>query len=516
MEFSKKEIHTSVLTQSKYSQLTVDDDFTIEDTKGDMEKLVAKDGHVIVESVTAEDGKIQVTGCVCVHVLYRTGGEIPKLCEFQSEIPFEDTVNCDGASMSSQVDCHSHLEDITVSMINSRKLEVRGLIGNNVNVYEEMNVNSATDLAPGEGVECQYKDVAYSQVVLAKRDVLKLREELDIPQNKPNIHEILWQSVALRNMETKSGDDKLLVRGEVEIFVLYKGGEERLPVQSLFSVRSLYREIACVGANEGMVLDVDYVLGKGDISIRQDTDGEDRVLGCDYNVDMNIRLYEDCSEKLLADVYSPNAELLPKREILDYENLLLRNAAKAKVTARKQIGNDKTKLLQICHVYGDVDIDDVEAGETGVEINGVIKCSVLYIATGEDPMSCVETDIPFSYTADTVPLSKEDSVRIRPCLDQLNASLLNSEELEIKAQVNLNISVFSKGECDVITDMQVLPIDEARKAAQPGIVGYVVKKGDSIWSIAKQYYATTESIMKLNNLESESVKEGDRLLIVKS
>ena len=26
MEFSKKEIHTSVLTQSKYSQITVDDD----------------------------------------------------------------------------------------------------------------------------------------------------------------------------------------------------------------------------------------------------------------------------------------------------------------------------------------------------------------------------------------------------------------------------------------------------------------------------------------------------------
>ena len=41
MEFSKKEIHTSVLTQSKYSQITVDDDFTIPDSKGDMEKMQA-------------------------------------------------------------------------------------------------------------------------------------------------------------------------------------------------------------------------------------------------------------------------------------------------------------------------------------------------------------------------------------------------------------------------------------------------------------------------------------------
>ena len=132
MEFSKKEIHTSVLTQSKYSQITVDDDFTIPDSKGDMEKIVAKEGHILLESMIPEDGKVRITGSVCVRVLYRTGGDIPRLCQFQSEIPFEDVVNCDGVSSSSQVDCHSQLEDLTVSMINSRKLEVRGLIGTSV------------------------------------------------------------------------------------------------------------------------------------------------------------------------------------------------------------------------------------------------------------------------------------------------------------------------------------------------------------------------------------------------
>ena len=101
-------------------------------------------------------------------------------------------------------------------------MEVRGLIGTSVNVYEEMCIDAATGIEQGEGVACQYRDVTYSQVVLAKRDVLKVREELEIPQNKPNIQEILWQCVALRNMETKAGDEKLLVRGEIEIFILYK------------------------------------------------------------------------------------------------------------------------------------------------------------------------------------------------------------------------------------------------------------------------------------------------------
>ena len=161
-------------------------------------------------------------------------------------------------------------------------------------------------------------------------------------------------------------------------------------------------------------------------------------------------------------------------------------------------------------------LDDVVVGENGAEITGVVKCCVLYIATGDDPMSSVEVEIPFSYTADTVPLAQEDSVRIHPCIDQLTASLLNSEEIEIKAQINLNISVFAKGESQAMTDLQILPIDEAKKAAQPGIVGYVVQKGDSMWSIAKKYYASIDAIKQLNNLESDYVSEGDRLLIVKS
>lgn len=205
MEFSKKEIHTSVLTQSKYSQITVDDDFTIPDGKGDMEKLVAKEGHIILESMVPEDGKVRIEGFVCVRVLYRTGGEIPRLCEFQSEIPFEDVVTCDGVTSASQVDCHSQLEDLTVTMINPRKLEVRGLIGNQVNVYEDMYMEAATGIAQGEGVDCQYGELNFSQIVQSKRDVLKIREELEIPQNKPNIQEVLWQCVALRNMESKAG-----------------------------------------------------------------------------------------------------------------------------------------------------------------------------------------------------------------------------------------------------------------------------------------------------------------------
>ncbi len=516
MEFNRKDIHTSVLCASRYSQLTIDDDFNIPDTKGDIDKIIAKSGYVVLEEISTEEGRVNVTGMVYFKALYKTTGDKAELEVYESEIPFEDHVNVDGINRSNQADCQCRLEDLTVTMINSRKLEVRGLIGNAVSVYENVSTNAATDLENGQGIECQYRDAVITETRISKHDLFKIKEEIEIPQNKPNISEIMWSEISLRNMECKAQDDKINVRGEVEIFIIYRGQEEHLPIQYLFSVRAISKEVECIGAEEGMILEAELSLGKGDVSVRPDTDGEERVIAVDYGVDMNIKLYEDMDVRLLSDLYSPQVEITPKREGFYYENLLMRNLAKTKITHRKRIVDEQAKLLQICHVYGCVEVDDVTIHENHVDTSGVVKASVLYVSADDEPMSCMEVDIPFEYTVDTVTLSPDASVRIVPSLDQLSANLLNSEEVEIKAQVNLGISIFTRTDTSVIVDMTVEPIDYKKKAAMPGIVGYVVAPGDTIWSIARKYYATTESIREINHLDNDYIKEGDRLLIVKS
>lgn len=516
MDFSRKDIHTSILKASRYSQLTIDEDFNIPDSKEDIDKVIAKDGYVVVDEVISEENRVKVIGEVYFKLLYKTVSEKPDIEVYEGSIPFEDQVNVDGINRNNIADSQCRLEDLTISVINSRKIEVRGLIGDAVSAYEDIKINAATDLENAQGIECQYKKIVSTDTVISKRDVCKIKEEIEIPQNKPNIKCIMWSSVSLRNVETKPLDNKFSIRGEVEIFVVYKGQEEHLPIQYLFSVRAISRELECQGAKEGMISEVDAFLGKGDVSIRSDADGEDRIIGVEYNIDMNIKMYEEQEVKILHDMFSPQVEIIPETCDFKYENLLIRNQAKAKISQRKRIGGNQAKILQICHVYGSVDVDDVDIDGSQINISGVVKTSVLYISSDDDPMNCMELDMPFEYSVDSVPLSKDDSVRIIPSLDQLSAVMQSSEEVEIKAQVNLGISVFSKSQAEVITDMKLVPIDYEKKASMPGIVGYIVKKGDTIWSIARKYYATTESIRSINNLENDNINEGDRLIIVKS
>lgn len=516
MDFNRKEINTSVLRASKQAELTVDDDFNIPDSKDDIDKVIAKNGYIVIEEVGCEDGKIRVVGTLYFSMLYKTLGKKSDIEVLEGDILFEQAITLDGVSRSYQAECYAKLEDLTIAIINSRKVEVRCLIANSVSAYQDVRLSVACDLENGQGIECLYRDGTITNTVVSKHDVFKIREEVEIPQSKPNIKEILWSFVELKNMDIRPMKDKLNVRGEVEIFAIYRGQEEHLPIQYLFSARSIMKEIDCQGAQEGMLLETICTLGKGEVSIRGDKDSEERIIGIDYGVDMNIKLYQDQQIRLISDLYSPNVEIIPKKETIICDNLLMRNMAKAKLSHRQTLRDENSKILQVCHVYGNVWIDDVEINQDSVKVDGVVKASVLYISAEEEPMSCMDIDVPFSYTADTVPLSKEDSVRIYPCIDQLTANLANSQEIELKGMVGLGMSIFAKNKIEAITDMQLEPIDTAKKATMPGIVGYVVKKGDTLWSVARKYYATTESIKEINGLESDYLNEGDKIIVVKS
>ena len=68
---------------------------------------------------------------------------------------------------------------------------------------------------------------------------------------------------------------------------------------------------------------------------------------------------------------------------------------------------------------------------------------------------------------------------------------------------------------EILTDLKISSIKPEVLEKLPGFVIYYVKQGDSLWQIGKRYYVSVEKIKEINNLTSEDIKAGDRLLIVK-
>jgi len=81
--------------------------------------------------------------------------------------------------------------------------------------------------------------------------------------------------------------------------------------------------------------------------------------------------------------------------------------------------------------------------------------------------------------------------------------------------VNLGVLILREEQQECITDVQEQELDYRKLQELPGIVGYIVQPGDTLWEIARTYYTTPEKIRRMNGMEREEVQPGDRLLVVK-
>ena len=111
----------------------------------------------------------------------------------------------------------------------------------------------------------------------------------------------------------------------------------------------------------------------------------------------------------------------------------------------------------------------------------------------------------------------EQNVRIeQECnMVQLSAAMLDQSHAEIKASIGVNILAFAQELFEHITEVGAEPLDLELLQQLPGLVGYIVKKGDTLWNIAKEYHTTVDAIMTTNQKKSDDLQIGEKLLIVK-
>ena len=129
-------------------------------------------------------------------------------------------------------------------------------------------------------------------------------------------------------------------------------------------------------------------------------------------------------------------------------------------------------------------------------------------------LSVKETE--FEHRIDADGIMPEDKYYINWRVEQVSANMISTEEVEIKSVVALETIVFRLEKRAFISEIEEQPIDMEKINAAPMLKGYVVGKGDTLWKLAKENYTTMDNIMKVNELVSDQIKPGDRLLIIKS
>lgn len=516
MEILKKNIRMSRQKSHAMNQITLEEDMNVPDSKPDALGIIQHSGRIKVEDSKLLEEQIMVSGYLEVPLLYLSDGDEHQVHRLTTRLPFTEKLNLEGAQPGDTVSLKWEIEDIRVHLINSRKISIQALITFEATVEELYDTQAAVEVQGMQDLSVKSRELHPLSMAVQKKDIFRVKEEIPLASNKPNIREILWDSVQLRASDVRLEDGMLDIRGELFVFVLYVADDENDTKQWLETSVPFQGQVECAGCQAGMLSDTQVILSESSLEVRPDYDGEERIVQLDAVLELDIRLYEEDTVRILEDVYSPVKELIPVTGEEIYESLLVKNYGKCRTMGRIRISAAKPRLLQICHVMGEVKLDEVEKTEEGLRMEGAIAVSLLYVTADDSrPFALMEGVIPFSHFMEAEGLQEECRFRLHPELEQLSASMVDSEEVEIKCSVSLKLLAVKMQRQNCILDIEEKELDLQKLQDMPGIVCYVVQSGDSLWDIAKTYYTTPERILHMNGLKEEEVMPGQRLMLVK-
>lgn len=514
MEMIKKNIHMDCIKSQAVMQFAVEGDVNIPDSKPDVNRLNLEKAELSIDEIKPGSELVNFRGYLNYVILYHTLEPGGSLISLQGKIPVEERIHMQGISPSDHVQLEAEVEDLTITMIHSRKLNIQSMITVTACVEEVYDEEIPVDLRGEESKEYRRMELEPVQLILCKNDIFRIKEEATLTSNYPNILQILWNTISLGDVEFKTVDNQINLSGDVHVFILYEGEGENHPIRSFECVIPFSGSLPCSGCREGMVPDVRYRLSQKEIAARPDLDGEERSIAIELVMDCDIRIYEEEKLEMISDVYGVTQEIESQVSVTRLRQLLARATGKAKVTdhIRVRSGN----VLQLIHSEGSIFQQQQTVMENSVLIQGMIGIQMMYI-TGNDeaPYDSTEEQIPFQYTLEIPGLCPSDTVNVHGELEQLQVMMLDGEEMDVKAVLSFSTVAFKEISVPVIRQISVNPINPAKLNGLPGIVIYVVKPGDNLWNIGKKYYVSVDDLKKINELESDAVIPGQKLLIVK-
>lgn len=534
MQLNKIKLHSCMTFASAQSQITLDDDYNVPDYRPDIVKVLKEKGELHFDEVKAAAGAAWLKGRLVFRVLYRSDQENGKISCLKGEIPFQEKLNMDGVQEYDVIQASGEIEDLTIGVIHSRKISVRAVILLKTEEPREKEDELCVGIEADDGCEKRYRNTNILQLLCMKRDQCRQKSEITLPSSKPNVQEILWKSLEIRNLDTKMGQDGVKLSGEVLISVLYQEEEETDRVQWYETVIPLDCGVECdAGTEADIIYKVKARPASMELEVKPDYDGEERVLVLELVMNLDIRVWKEQEISMLEDIYSLKKEIIPVRTGVTLHHISVKNDSQCRLTEQMELAESQEKILQICSCEGTVHLESTELTEQGVRAEGILVTELLYITTDDQmPIGSAREIYPFEQLIE-IPQQTARTERNKPeelealerknklqteldCrISQLSAVMLDQDHVEIKAVIGLDLLAFEQEQIDNITDTREEPLDMEQLQKRPGLVGYIAKDGDSLWSIAKENHTTVEDILRDNHRTDENLRRGEKILIVK-
>ena len=146
--------------------------------------------------------------------------------------------------------------------------------------------------------------ISASRVVSTAQQVFSVSEVLEIGQGKPEAEGVIRTDVTAIVQDTKTVANKMILKGEVLIKILYLGNLEEGELETMEYSVPVSQIVDADGVDETSTCDTKMEVLGYQVQIRTDSSGEDSLLAVDIKLAASVIAYTDTEIQIVTDALS--------------------------------------------------------------------------------------------------------------------------------------------------------------------------------------------------------------------
>lgn len=513
-------VQVTNISEKPKTVITIEEDILVPDTKPDLREILLIDGSALLSSreidrINKTDDYIGLSGEVELKTLYvpenrQAAGPVIAV---QTRVPFKERWHTDIAPGATLImDCRA--EKIEYMVINERKYRVkislsiaaRECIDRKVDIFEGLS---------GEDLQMLKERAEITSISLRKKDTLTISENLEIKE-EGNFESILKQDISVAENYKQITAEKIVINGFIYVNLLYTvTGESTCDSIRQAQERVEFTQFIPIKQQAEGVGSICFDSSGLRVKLVQDEE-QGEVFRLEGEIITFAELYTVTERDIIVDGYHREKDFIC--DFTEERSRVPVATSTGEASVREIISPDAAygEVEKILYTTGEI-VDSESRGEQGKVITeGTLQAKMICVSlrNEEEPqIFSIRQGVPFRVVTTVPQMTGGEIISAKTQVRDIWAEKINGKQLEFNATVMVGAEIMREVAFKVLTNPAFE--ESTSKETMAPMVVYVAGKDDTLWSIAKKFKTSADSVSKLNELEDEGIVQGQKLLIIR-
>lgn len=506
LNVKKEPLHIAELMFENTSEQSVDGDITLPDYCPDIKRILKCMVSPCLVSEQCTSDRVTIDANALVQVIYVDDNN--EIFCYEKTFPFSKIVEFGKQIDNPTAEIRMKTAYANARAVSQRRIDIHASIAISVSISGKREIQLVSD-ASECGIQLFKNFNNASDFIGQTVKSFSLSEVMEIGKSKPPVRQIIRQKVTPNLSDIKVISNKLLVKGDVNINILYcadvsDGGyevyENTMPVNQIIDLE---------GIDENSKYQSKLCLSSFNIVPKSNSSGEKKLLDVNISLTAVIKAQKEVDKCFPSDCYSTQCNLKSDKRMVSFEKII--DSYDDMIMIKKGEEFTNTTIGEIINVWCDDVVTTYMCTGDELKILGSTVVSIL----GKD-----DAGQPF-YAERTVTFEKikniKDGCKDLICNSDGNISavgfvLTDDNKIDLRVEIRLRVTLIRRNTAELLTDItcdETKPLNKKYSA----LTIYFCDDGELIWNIARKYNTTVDAIKLENELNENMIREKMMLLI---